>query len=225
MDRPYSKLEKVEIPKVFLAIPMDKDLTLHAETSAFCSYTSGMPNVEWGWTGTLSAEMSRNTLIEDHSHYTDGWTHAFFVDSDTVPPNDALQTLLSADADVIVGLTPIMLIGKGFYWSVGREGESWIPMNEDLPREPFEVVSSGASCLLVRKEVLVDIGWPFFKMEYQPKWENGGEPIKRGEDEYFCQKVRDKGYKIMADPFVVCKHFNNVDLLEALKLAKKLFEK
>jgi len=115
---------------------------------------------------------------------------------------------------------------KGFCWSVAyKEDEDWIPMAEDLPKEPFEIESSGASCLLVRKEVLDDIGWPFFKTEYQPKWENGGEAIKCGEDEYFCRKVRAKGYKIIADPFVICEHYNSVGLLKILRLAKELLKK
>ena len=222
MDRPYSKLEKVEKPKVFLATPMGKNKNMQAGTAVFCSYTAGLPDVQWGYTGTSSAEMSRNTLIEDHEFHRQEFTHVFFVDSDTVPPNDALEILLGADADVIVGITPIIM--KGFCWSIARENEDWIPMNVNLPREPFEVESSGASCLLVRKEVLNDIGWPWFKTEYQPKWANAGEAVKCGEDEYFCRKVRNKGYKVIADPFVICKHFNNVDLLKVLALAKDLFK-
>jgi len=222
VDRPYSKLEKVEKPIVFLATPMDKNRYLHAETAAFCAYTSCLPDVQWGYNGTMSPEMSRNNLVEDHDFHRQEYTHVFFVDSDTVPPNDALEILLGADADVIVGITPIIM--KGFCWSIARENEDWISMRENLPREPFQIWSSGASCLLVRKEVLDDIGWPFFKTEYQPKWKNNGEAIKCGEDEYFCRKVRAKGYKIMADPFVICKHFNNVDLLKVLRLARELFK-
>lgn len=224
MDRPYSKLERIEKPKVFLATPMGKNLNIHAETAAFCSYTSMLPDVQWGYNGTLSPEMSRNTLIEDHTFYKNEFTHVFLVDSDTVPPIDALAILLGADADVVVGITPI-IVKKGFCWSIAYKDEDWIPMYKNLPREPFEVADSGASCLLVRKEVLDDIGWPFFKTEYQPKWENGGEAIKCGEDVYFCKKAREKGYKVIADPFVICKHFNNVDLLKALALARELFKK
>ena len=226
MDRPYSKLKKVEIPKVFLATPTRKDKAMNVETATYCAYAASFPGVKWGYTSTISPEMSRNMLIEDHSHfYGEDWTHAYFVDSDVVPPTTALPTLLSADADVITGIAPIIL-NDGFYWSICDKNEDdWMPMSKNLPREPFEVVSSGAGCFLIRKEILNDIGWPWFKMEYQPKWENDGEPVKCGEDMYFCRKARSKGYKIMADPFVICKHFNNVELLKTLKFAKKLLKK
>jgi len=77
MDRPYSKLEKIEKPKVFLATPMGKNGKMHVETAAFCSYTAGLPDVQWGYTRTSSPEMSRNTLIEDHNQSGNEWTHVF----------------------------------------------------------------------------------------------------------------------------------------------------
>jgi hypothetical protein len=218
-------LEKIEEPKVFLATPMAKQRNINADTAAFCSYTSGFPDVQWGYTGTMSPEMSRNTLIEDHEFHRQEYTHVFFVDSDTVPPNDALPILVGMDADVAVGITPI-IVEKGLCWSVALgEDDDWIPMSEELPKELFEVKCSGASCLLARKEVFDDIGWPWFKTEYQPKWANAGQAIKCGEDMYFFKKARENGYRIIANPFVFCEHYNNVGLLKFLGLAKKLFEK
>jgi hypothetical protein len=224
VDRPYSKLEKIEKPIVFLATPTGTDKIMNVETAAFCSYTSGYPDVKWGYTSTMSPEMSRNTLVEDHDFHRQIYTHVFFVDSDTVPPPDALPILLGADADVIVGITPIIM--DGLCWSIAyKEDEDWIPIYTDLPREPFEIESSGASCLLMRKEVLADIGWPYFKTQYQPKWANAGQAVKCGEDEFFFRRARAKGYKIYADPFVICEHYNNVGILKFLALAKNVFVK
>jgi hypothetical protein len=203
-------------PLIFLATPTGKNMNMHAETAAFCSLTAGLPDVLWGHIGTNSAEMSRNNLIEDHEHSGNEYTHVFFVDSDTVPPPDALPTLINNDVDIVTGVTPIWM-DDGFYWAVGRENESWIPVSEALPKETFEIVSCGASCLLVRKEVLDDMGWPWFKTEHQPKWSNDGKPVKNGEDEFFCSKAIDKGYKIMANPNVICKHYNQVDLLKIIR--------
>lgn len=216
MDRPYSKLEKIEEPRVYLATPIGKNSNLHGQTAAFCSYTSHLSSVvQWGYTNTLSAEMSRNTLIEDYSHITNDWTHVFFVDSDIVPPINCLDTFLGVDADVVVAMCPLFM--DGFYWNVQGNDNEWIPMGKELPEEPFGTSLSGAGCFLARKEVLDDIGWPWFKMEYQPKYENDGQPIKQDEGEYFFGKVRDKGYRIIAHPKMICKHFNHVDLLEVFK--------
>ncbi len=193
---------------------MGKNLQMHGETASFCSFTSGFPDVTWGQIGTNSAEMSRNNLIEDHNNAGHEYTHVFFVDSDTVPPPEALPTLLYDDVDIVTGITPIWM-DDSFYWAVGKKNEEWMGI-KDLPKETFEIVSCGASCLLVKKKVLDDMGWPWFKMEYQPKWPSG-RPTKNGEDEFFCEKAIEKGYKIMANPRVICKHYNQVDLLKIIR--------
>ena len=200
--------------KVYLAVPLGKNSSIHCKTAAWCSYTYSLPEVvQWGYTNTLSCEMSRNTLIEDYNQISQDWTHVLFVDSDIVPPKDCLKDLLGLDTDIAVAVCPIYM--NGFFWSVrDRDGE-WFSMSKDLPREPFETSLAGAGCCLVRKKVLDDVEWPYFKMEYQLKYENDGQPIKQDEGEYFFNKAKAKGYKIMVNPLVVCEHYNNVGLLSA----------
>ena len=221
MDRPYSKLEPVVIPRIFLATPMHKDSRIHGETAAYCGYVANQKYIQWGYTSTISPEMSRNTLIEDHIHNVeaDEWTHVYFIDTDVVPQQFCLENLLALDADVCVGVYPLFLLNHGFNWSVTDMDRELLLMSEPLPEEPFETRSAGAGCLLVRREVLEDIGWPYFKMIYQPKWENDGNAIKSMEDMYFFDKVIDKGYKIIVNPKEVCKHYNSVDLLSVFRNA------
>lgn len=218
MDRPYSKLGRVIFPRIFLATPMHKDSRIHGETAAFCASVAQKPFNQWGYTSTISPEMGRNTLIEDHIHNNvQEWTHVFFVDTDVVPKRDCLDSLLGLDADVCTGVYPLFLLDKGFAWSVTNMDRNLLSMYEPLPKEPFETRSAGAGCLLVRKEVLKDIGWPYFKMIYQPKWENDGNAIKSMEDMYFFDKVIGAGYKIIVEPNQVCKHYNSIDLLSAFR--------
>ena len=225
MDRPYSKLKPVEKPSIFLATPTRKDKAMNIETATYCAYQASFPGVEWGYASTISPEMSRNILIEDHDHYGKKWTHVYYVDADVVPPNDGLLKLMRLDADVCTGIAPIFLEDK-FCWSVAEGDEdNWRVMDIPLPKEPWEVKSTGAACLLVRREVLEEIGWPYFKMEYQEKWKNGGDPIKTGEDMYFAKKIRKAGYKIIADPSIICEHFNNLPMKKSIDVICKQFGK
>ena len=221
MDRPYSKLERVIFPRIYLATPMHKDSRIHGETSAYCCSVARRPFTQWGYTSTISPEMGRNTLIEDHLHNNvQEWTHVYFIDTDVVPRRQCLDNLLALEVDVTTGVYPVFLLEHGFNWSVTDMDRNLFPMDKKLPNlglpdKPFETRSAGAGCLLVRREVLEDIGWPYFKMIYQPKWENNGNAIKSMEDMYFFDKVIDKGYKIICDPKEICKHYNSVDLLSA----------
>ncbi len=213
MDRPYSKLPKITKPNVFVAIPMSKYTILHVETAAFCSGLNANPDVIWGYVGAMSPEFSRNALIEHHFHNDPNWTHIFFIDSDVVPPRNALHKMLGLDADVVTGAYPLNM-SSGLFWSVGNEKNNWIPMHEDLPKEPFETASCGGGCLLIRREVLTAVKWPWFKTKFQEIYKNDGRGLAQGEDVYFCKRAIEEGFKVIADPSVICKHFNDVDMLK-----------
>jgi len=210
----YSSLPVVKKPNVFIAIPMSKNAVLHAETARYCAVLNQHPDVVWGFVNGISAEYSRNTLIEYHFHNDPCWTHIYFLDSDVVPPPDALTHLLRLGADVAVGLTPIVADDR-LVWNIQyKEGDAWTGLSEQIPDEPFDIYSSGAGCMLVRREVLVKIGYPWFRTEYQEIFKNEGKGIKIGEDVYFIKKAIEKGFRVIAHPKVKCKHFNTVDLLD-----------
>lgn len=220
----YSKLPKVDSPNIFIAVPMAKDAILHAETARYCSMLNQHPSVVWGYVNGMSPEFSRNSLLEHHFHNDPCWTHVLFIDSDVVPQDNALALLLRLEADVAAGLCPIYA-DKRPAWNVQiKNGDPWFEMSKTLPREPFETFSVGAGCLLVRREVLVDIKWPWFHIEYQEIFKNEGNGIAVGEDVYFIRKVVDHGYKVIAHPDVKCKHFNKVDMYEYYEAVKAQLE-
>lgn len=210
----FSNLPKVESPVVFIAVPMAKNAMLHGETARYCSVLNQHPSVIWGYVNAISPEFSRNSLLEHHFHNDPCWTHVLFIDSDVAPPSNALQLLLRLNADVAAGICPIFADRRAV-WNVQiKNGDPWLGMEENLPKEPFETFSVGAGCLLVRREVLVDVKWPWFKTEYQEIFKNEGKGIAVGEDVFFIRKVLDKGYKVVVHPDVKCKHFNQIDMLE-----------
>ncbi len=87
-------------------------------------------------------------------------------------------------------------------------------MHEDLPKEPFKATSIGGGCVLIRKEVFVAVGWPWFKCVFQEIFKNKGRGLQLGEDVFFARRVLEEGFKIIIDPSIKCKHFNGVDLLK-----------
>jgi len=197
---------------IVVAVPMSKNTVIHAETASFCFNVSKSPCVSWSYIGTFSCAFSRNSLVE--KTFSDGgeWTHIFFVDSDTVPPLNALEKLLCLDAGVAAGVYP-MAMDNGMFWSAPNEEGSWIPMHVNLPKKPFEANACGGGCLLVQKEVFASVGWPWFKNDFQEKNKNNGIGLKSTEDVYFIKKVLEKGHKLVIEPTVICKHYNSVELL------------
>ena len=69
----------------------------------------------------------------------------------------------------------------------------------------FEVDGIGAGCMLVRTEVFPKIEPPWFKVVDTAQGENG-YPLFIDDDRWFCMKVREAGYRILADGGILCAH-------------------
>ena len=172
-------------------------------------------------------DAARNNIA---THAIDGrFTHVMFLDSDQTFLPHTLNTLLSRDKDVITGIYP----QRSFYlkpviYAMGEDKESdragfkhiieWDPNGG-----PFEVDMCGAGCLLIKTSVLKKIGTPFFS--------NGlaQDGRYKGEDVFFCEKVKNAGFHIWADPAVTCGHLDTIeftiDQFIAQRDRKKVFVK
>jgi hypothetical protein len=60
--------------------------------------------------------------------------------------------------------------------------------------------------MLVRREVLQAVGWPWFEYIYD---KNGG---RTGEDIFFVNRVKECGFEIWVNPVIKCKHFHTKDI-------------
>lgn len=148
------------------------------------------------------------------------FTHVLFVDSDTVPPMEALDDLLAHELDIVSAVTPIL--------HYDRENDKFSTMDncfthQDKDEKTGEVLKThvvkrltglqkiwrcGASCLLVKREVFEKLEKPFFKFDHN---EDGTETT-RSEDLYFCDKAREAGFEIYADTSIICHHIKDVML-------------
>lgn len=211
----FSRLPRLQQVNIMIAMPLAKNAMVHAETASFCARMNTHTNVQWGCLTGMTPEVSRNGLIEHNLHKDISWTHLFFIDSDVVPPNDTFKKMLEVNADVCTGLYPLYVDGVPV-WSVAREGEKdnrqFIPLSEKLPDKPFKTYSCGGGCILVRREVLIEIGYPWFHLELQEIYKNGGRGVKTGEDVFFCEKCSDNNFPVIAVPSVQCEHYNQIGL-------------
>lgn len=194
--------------KIILATPVGS--TMHVRTAAWCASLSKHPEVTWVWAETPAPELGRNAIAEIQLKDPDV-THFFFLDSDTVPPPDAINRLMAMDQPVAVGVTPIVVGGK-HGWNVGTDPMFW-PRETPLPDKPFSVDHVGGTTLLIRREVMEAVGFPWFKATWQRMGEGNVELCAEGEDIFFSNRIRACGYEIWVDPTVQCHHFKTIDLL------------
>lgn len=67
-----------------------------------------------------------------------------------------------------------------------------------------EVSACGFGCILIKSQVLTDIGYPQFEYKMKNVYQ-----ILYSEDVDFCIKAKSKGYKIWCDTSIVCDHIGS----------------
>ena len=176
--------------------------------------------VQYATTRGIEVGQARNQIVDQALKV--GAKYIWFVDDDTAPPPYALMQLMYAldqnkEAMVCAGIycakcEPTMPIvyhdrGSGPYWD-WKFGDV------------FECSSIGTGCMLVKTEIFKKIEKPWFKTMHEATdapvsvLEFGKEKtyeqadILLTDDIYFCYKVQEAGYKILAHGGVLCTHWD-----------------
>lgn len=153
-------------------------------------------------------EKSRDRVAEGHNLLRkkvleESYEYLFLLDSDTIPPSDVIERLMSHGKKVVSGMyyQPKTVDGRRLLVPVVRVG---VPGTKDqwaLPsRELWEcgrlirIVCSGTGCLLVHRDILKG-----FKFWYDPKG-------KGTDDVFFFKSLLDADVECYCDTSVVCRH-------------------
>lgn len=162
--------------------------------------------------GVQPVDNARNKIVEEFLQ--SDCTHLFFVDSDTIPPANAIRKLLAADKDIVSALTPIIEynpankddIASGFY-------KKWncVGMNDTHVKEPYigliPIKGAGGSCIMIRRKVFETVPFPWYRFVNE---DDDGKPARIGEDIYFCAMAIKAGFQPYADTSIVCGHNKSI---------------
>jgi len=157
--------------------------------------------------GVSPVDNARNEIVDQF--LKGDCTHLFWIDSDTIPPEDALRKLLSHDKDICSAITPIVEYdhaqkdseSNGFYkkWNcVGVDNKFVKPHTGLVP-----VHGAGGSCLLVKRAVYEKMPKPWYRFMYQ---DDNGKECFAGEDISFVAKAIGAGFTAFADTDILCGH-------------------
>ena len=152
------------------------------------------------------------------------FTHLFFLDSDTEPPLDCIERLLSLNVPLATGCYPVIM-QQGLRWALSNRAAAppgllsqesrggyrlleWLPFFD----KPFEVDAGGAGCLLIRRDVFDKVHWPWFK------WVEFEDGSQESEDIFFFRKCNDAGLRLMADPQIICNHFKKTNITDLMRM-------
>lgn len=155
---------------------------------------------------------ARNEIVKEFLK-TD-CTHLFWIDSDTVPPADALAKLLRVNQPIVSGLTAIIehdperknSDSNGFYkkWNaVSSETGTHVQPNTGI----LPIIGAGASCIMVAREVYERLKYPWYRMLWE---DDRGKECQVGEDIAFVAHALGQGFKCYVDTSVICAHDKSI---------------
>lgn len=196
---------------IVIGIPMDE--LMHSQFLSNLVCLSVMPWDSFITTQNTFVTEARNTI---HNGFLENSTapFLFMLDSDVLPPPDAIERLLAHDLPVVGGF-----YRKKEKFSVKRlDGSTQVlqrPVVYDYDgfseeKQKFEfrqrldagkglekVDGMGAGCWLIRRDVVEKIGKSPFSLAYG------------GEDLTFCRKITAAGFDIHVDWDVACAHIGS----------------
>jgi GT2 family glycosyltransferase len=146
---------------------------------------------------------NRNKIVQ--RFLAKDYDYLLMIDSDIVPPPSVInmadfqKDIIAATAFIYQGV--IMPVA----WNRMPDG-MYKPIDISEYDGIVEVDAIGTGCVMLSRKVLEDVKAPFLN-EYDP------DGIKLfGLDIAFCQKAKEKGYKVFTSIDYVCSHYKTVDL-------------
>lgn len=194
-------------PRVLIGLPTMGSISvlLAVNIMAWLSQAAQKKHMDIGVYPTLRVQPvdnARNQIVEEF--LKSNYTHLFFVDSDTIPPVDALDRLLAMDKDIATAITPIV--------EMDEKGEPWRKWNvvdqTDTNVQPntgiIEAKGAGSSCILIKRSVFERLDKPYYS--FITATSSQGNEKQVSEDIHFIVKALNKGIKTYADTSIIAKH-------------------
>lgn len=202
-------------PKILIGLPTMGSIHTLLAMNIMSWLTQSMQNRDKGVSiyptmGVCPVDNARNEIVEEF--LKSDCTHLFFVDSDTIPPIDALDKLLAHDKDIVSGITPIIEHDEkrqndssGFYkkWNCVGMDEKFVQPNTGL----IPIKGAGGSCILIKRHVFEKLQKPWYRFIYQ---DDTGKDVNVGEDIYFIIKTIAAGFTPYADTSVIARHHKSI---------------
>jgi FkbM family methyltransferase len=207
MSPPEPEPEPEPIPvmttpkKILIAIPTARNIEPETFKSIYDLIVPDGYQVTFQYFFGYNIDQVRN-LIADW--VVKGFDYLFSVDSDISFPSNTLVKLLAHNKDIVSGLyiqrKPGLHILE-IYEHNQHGGVNNMPYEKLKGRSLVEIAGCGFGCVLVKADVMREIGYPQFKYHSAVEHRN-----TVSEDVDFCRKALDKGFKIWADPSALCNH-------------------
>jgi len=190
--------------RILIGIPTARNIEADTFKSVYDLEVPDGYTVDFQYFFGYNIDQVRN-LIADW--VVNGYDYLLSIDSDIAFERDILKKLLAHDRDVVSGMYIQRRPGihvLELYEHNNRGGVSNIPYEKIKGRGLVEIAGCGFGCVLVKAEVFRKVGYPQFK--YHSAIDHAHTI---SEDNDFCTKARNNGFRIWVDTSIQCRHIGS----------------
>lgn len=205
----FQSLKGKDSPCVFIAIPNMNTIYTELVFRLLQLFKEDRNLYLFAPINQIPHDRARNICHKQFITRTD-CEYIWWIDSDTIPPYNGLDKLLSYDKDIVSLTVPsihqgnlgVLFEPNALRW-YEEENAFMTYIGEGL--EPVDVTT--IACTLIKRKVMEDVGPGAF--DFKEKEQGDGWNIARwGEDLYFGLKYREAGYQAWHDYSTVCEHYS-----------------
>ena len=187
--------------KILIAIPTAKNIEATTFKSIYDLIIPDEYEADFQYFYGYQVDQVRN-LIADW--VVKGYDYLFAVDSDISFAPDTLYKLLSHNKDVVSGIYRQRNADRQtleIFEENDHGGYNHIDWEKIRGQGLVRVGACGFGCVLVKKQVMADIGYPQFAYKSAIDHNN-----TFSEDLYFALKAKEKRFELYADTSILCDH-------------------
>jgi len=134
-----------------------------------------------------------------------GYDYLLAVDHDVTFAPDTLRKLLDHNVDLVSGVYRQRLEPQAI--EIYDLNQQRMTIDQIYGKDLVRIGACGFGCVLVKKEVIVGVGYPQF--EYHPALDHGKTV---SEDTDFCRKATNNGFELWCDPSILCGHIGSTTM-------------
>lgn len=186
---------------VAIAIPVERQVSIHWAINLARLIAPISPNVHIIYRSGAVVDVLRNALVKDCLNINA--SHIFWLDSDVLPPPEAIPRLMSHKYPIVSGVyrSKTNAIGAWMLKGVVDGVKRYSPVSS-IANQVVLADAVGAGCLLTDIRLFKRLPEPWFKWGILDLDKPG-----TSEDFYFCEKVFEHtGLKVLVDGHVLANH-------------------
>lgn len=196
--------------KILVGIPTNRGIKAKTVKSLLelVTYSKHEYVIVMAMEGYTTAENRNYLAVQALKHECE---YLLMVDDDMTFPAHTLETLLAHDKMVVGVASNSRTLPLSTTVSQMDESGKYVhpdtlpEWERGLPKEPFKAYGVGGGVILIKTEIFKIIDRPWFKFVCD---ETTGQ-ITTGEDQWFCDQVKRKGYEIWCDPTIEIGHIGD----------------